>query len=114
MPFLLNYKRADRVPTVLVQEALLLQGFTPGPADGRFGLSTLRAVVAYQRQNKLEETGSVNMTLYEALVSGTKPAVVKPKEKAAAKKPAAKKSAAKSTTAKKPAAKKPATKKAKT
>tara|TARA_Y100000034_G_scaffold75907_1_gene91167 strand:- start:500 stop:832 length:333 start_codon:yes stop_codon:yes gene_type:complete len=102
MPFLLNYKRADRVPTVLVQEALLAQGFTPGPADGRFGLSTLRAVVAYQRQHGLDETGAVDEGLYRSITTGKAPP---------AKKPVAKKAVAKKATAKKPAAKKSPTKK---
>ena len=102
MPFLLNYKRADRVPTVLVQEALLAQGFTPGPADGRFGLSTLRAVVAYQRQHGLDETGAVDEGLYRSITTGKAPPAKKPvAKKATAKKPAAKKSPTK-----KPAAKK--------
>ena len=120
MPFLLNYKRADRVPTVLVQEALLLQGFTPGPADGRFGLSTLRAVVAYQRQYGLDETGAVDKGLYRSITTGKAPpakkAVAKKPtvKKPAAKKPAAKKPTAKKSTVKKPTAKKPTAKKAKT
>ena len=47
MPFILDYKRADRVPTVQVQEALTRKGYTPGPTDGRFGVQTMRAVVAF-------------------------------------------------------------------
>ena len=110
MPFLLNYKRADRVPTVLVQEALASQGFTPGPADGRFGLSTLRAVVAYQRQHGLDETGAVDKGLYRSITTGKAP----PAKKAVAKKPTVKKPAAKKPTAKKSTVKKPTAKKAKT
>ena len=100
MPFLLDYRRADRVSTVLVQEALLEQGYTPGPADGHFGLQTMRAVVAFQKAHDLKETGAVDDGLYQ-------PPAPKP-----AKKPAAKKApAAKATGDKKPAAKKAPAKK---
>lgn len=108
MPFMLNYKRADRAPTVRVQEALRDAGFTPGPADGRFGLATMRAVVAYQTKHKLTTTGAVDEALYDSILTGEKPEAPKPK-KAATKKPAAK-PAAKSSAATKPAAKKAAAK----
>ena len=123
MPFLLDYRRADRVSTVLVQQALVEQGYTPGPADGRFGLQTMRAVVAFQKAHDLKETGAVDDGLYQSIVTGKKPPTPKPAKKAAAKKaPAAKapadveasadvevadqEPAAKKTPAKKPAAKK--------
>jgi len=105
MAFLLNYKRADRVSTIHVQNALAAAGHAPGPADGRFGLSTMKAVVAYQNGHGLEPTGMVDEELYKQIVSGKAP---KPKaeKKAPAKKPAAKKAPAKKAPAKKPAAKK--------
>ena len=110
MPFMLNYKRADRAPTVRLQEALREAGFAPGPADGRFGVSTMKAVVAYQTKNKMPTTGDVDEALYNSILTGAAPKApeAKPK-KAAAKKPAAK-PAAKSSAAAKPAAKKPAAK----
>ena len=110
MPFMLNYKRADRVPTVRLQEALREAGFAPGPADGRFGVSTMKAVVAYQTKNKMPTTGDVNEALYDSILTGAAPKApeAKPK-KAAAKKPAAK-AASKPAAAAKPAAKKPAAK----
>ena len=105
MPIHLDYKRADRVATVHIQEALGKHGFTPGPADGRFGLQTLRAVVAFQTAHDLNPTGAVDEALYKSIISGKKPPVPK------AEKPAAKPAAAKSTAAKKPAAKKAPAKK---
>ena len=118
MPFLLDYKRADRVPTVLVQQALSAQGYTPGPADGHFGLQTLRAVTAFQTAHDLTPTGAVDEGLYASIVTGKKPHKAKaeapakaPAEKKPAAKPAAKSTAAKKPAAKKAPAKKPAAKK---
>ena len=112
MPMYLDYKRADRVATVLVQEALTRQGFAPGPADGRFGLQTLRAVVAFQTAHDLAATGGVDETLFKSITTGKAPPVEKaPAEKKPAAKPAAKSTAAKKPAAKKAAAKKPAAKK---
>ena len=111
MPMYLDYKRADRVATVLVQEALTKQGFAPGPADGRFGLQTLRAVVAFQTAHDLAATGGVDETLYKSITTGKAPPVEKAPEKKPAAKPAAKSTAAKKPAAKKAPAKKPAAKK---
>jgi peptidoglycan hydrolase-like protein with peptidoglycan-binding domain len=104
MAFLLNYKRADRVSTIHVQNALTAAGHTPGPADGRFGLLTMKAVVAYQNAHNLDPSGMVDEALFAQIVSGK----VAPKPKAAKKAPV-KKAPAKP--AAKPAAKKPAAKK---
>jgi peptidoglycan hydrolase-like protein with peptidoglycan-binding domain len=96
MPFILDYKRADRVPTVQVQEALTRKGYTPGPADGRFGVQTMRAVVKFQTDHHLHPSGAVDETLYAQITSVAKPAAPKPKTKtktipkAVAKPPAAK------------------------
>ena len=106
MPFLLNYKRADRVSTIHVQNALVAAGHTPGPADGRFGLSTMKAVVAYQNAHGLDPSGMVDEALFAQIVSGKAP---KP---AAEKKAPAKKPAAKAATDTKPVAKKAPAKKA--
>ena len=112
MAFLLNYKRADRVSTIHVQNALTAAGHTPGPADGRFGLSTMKAVVAFQNAHGLDPNGMVDEALYAQIVSGKAPKPVAekkaPAKKAApAKEPAAKKAPAKKAPAKKAAAKKP-------
>jgi peptidoglycan hydrolase-like protein with peptidoglycan-binding domain len=96
MPFILDYKRADRVPTVQVQEALISKGYTPGPADGRFGVQTMRAVVKFQTDHHLHPSGAVDETLYTQIIAAPKPAAPKPKPKtkttpkAEAKPPAAK------------------------
>jgi DNA topoisomerase-1 len=111
--FLLNYKRADRVSTIHIQNALVAAGHTPGPADGRFGLSTMKAVVAFQNAHGLDPNGMVDEALFAQIVSGKaapKPKAEKkaPAKKAApAKEPAAKKAPAKKAPAKKAAAKKP-------
>ena len=110
MAFLLNYKRADRVSTIHIQNALVAAGHTPGPADGRFGLSTMKAVVAYQNAHGLDPSGMVDEALFAQIVSGKAPKPVAEK-KAPAKKPAAK-PAAKAATDTKPAAKKAPAKKA--
>ena len=109
MPIHLDYKRADRVATVHIQEALGKHGFTPGPADGRFGLQTLRAVAASQTAHDLNPTGAVDEALYKSIISGKKPPAPKAEKPAA--KPAAKSTAAKKPAAKKAPAKKPAAKK---
>jgi peptidoglycan hydrolase-like protein with peptidoglycan-binding domain len=121
MPLWLDYKRADRAPTVLIQEALTKQGYAPGPADGRFGLQTLRAVAAFQTAHDLKPTGGVDEGLYASIVAGKKPrkAKAKAEDEAPTKTPpAAKKAAATTPTTTTPAAtippatKKPAAKKA--
>jgi len=111
--FLLNYKRADRVSTTHVQNALAAAGHAPGPADGRFGLSTMKAVVAYQNAHGLDPTGMVDEALFAQIVSGKAAPKPKAEKKAPAKKPAAtKETPAKEPAAKKAPAKKPAAKKA--
>ena len=119
---LLTHKRADRVSTVRVQEALRDKGYASGHTDGRYGITTMKAVVAFQNDNKLDPTGNVNDDLFAMIVDGAKaPAKKTPAKKAPAKKPEAKKepvkkapakkAPAKKAPAKKPAAKKPAAKK---
>ena len=115
---LLTHKRADRVSTVKVQQALREKGYAAGHTDGRYGISTMKAVVAFQNENKLDPTGHVDDELFAMIVDGAKaPAKKAPAKKTPAKKTEAKKEpvkkapAKKTTTAKKPAAKKPAAKK---
>ena len=109
---LLTHKRADRVSTVRVQEALRDKGYASGHTDGKYGITTMRAVVAFQNDNKLDPTGNVNDDLFAMIVDGAKaPAKKTPAKKAPVKKTEAKKEPAKKAPAKKPAAKKPAAKK---
>ena len=111
MAFLLNYKRAARVSTIHVQNALTAAGHTPGQADGRFGLSTMKAVVAYQNAHGLDPSGMVDEALFAQIVSGKAPKPAAEK-KAPAKKPAAKAAADTKPVAKKAPAKKAPAKKA--
>ena len=114
---LLTHKRADRVSTVRVQEALRDKGYASGHTEGKYGITTMRAVVAFQNDNKLDPTGNVNDDLFAMIVDGAKapakktPAKKAPAKKAEAKKEPVKKEPAKKAPAKKPAAKKPAAKK---
>ena len=109
---LLTHKRADRVSTVRVQEALRDKGYASGHTDGRYGITTMKAVVAFQNDNKLDPTGRVDDDLFAMIVDGAKaPAKKAPAKKAEAKKEPVKKEPAKKAPAKKPAAKKPAAKK---
>ena len=97
MPFILDYKRADRVPTVQVQEALTRKGYTPGPTDGRFGVQTMRAVVAFQTANGADPTGAVDQALFAQIVAvAPPPEATKPKSTKSTPKPAPKKAATKS------------------
>ena len=113
---LLTHKRADRVSTVRVQEALRDKGYASGHTDGKYGITTMRAVVAFQNDNKLDPTGNVNDDLFAMIVDGAKapakktPAKKAPAKKAEAKKEPVKKEPAKKAPAKNPAAKKPAAK----
>jgi len=80
MPFILDYKRADRVSTVQVQQALTRKGYTPGPTDGRFGVQTMRAVVAFQTANGADPTGAVDQALFAQIVAvAPPPEATKPK-----------------------------------
>ena len=108
MAFLLNYKRADRVRPIHIQNALAAAGHPPGPADGRCGLSSMKAVVAYQNAHGLDPSGMVDEGLFAQIVSGKAAPKPKAEKKAPAKKPAAKQEAP----AKEPAPKKAPAKKA--
>ncbi len=75
MTMTLDYKRADRVPTVHIQEALTRKGYIPGPVDGRFGMQTLRAVVQFSNDSGTSNpNGVVDQALYDQIVAVTPPA----------------------------------------
>lgn len=51
------------------QEQLLRKGYTPGTPDGVFGIKTKNAVIAFQKDNKLEVDGVVGQNTWKALFS---------------------------------------------
>lgn len=50
-----------------VQDALLREGYNPGPADGRLTVATINALNAYQRARNLPEDRYMNMETVQAL-----------------------------------------------
>jgi putative peptidoglycan binding protein len=50
-----------------VQKMLTKAGFTPGPADGKWGSRTERALVAFQQAKHLPATADINSPTLEAL-----------------------------------------------
>ena len=103
----LRHTQANRIDTEYLQQSLRSLGYHPGPADGRFGISTLRAVVAFQRTANVLDSGMVNPETWAALEATLHPPTKKATPTAASKpKPTVKKP-----TVKKPAGKKPAAKK---
>lgn len=50
-----------------VQDALVRKGFNPGPVDGMIGMSTMRAVNAFQREKGLPVDRHLNIATIEAL-----------------------------------------------
>jgi hypothetical protein len=106
---------ANRVDAEHLQETLRALGYHPGPVDGRFGLGTERAVVAFQNDKGLTPNGFADPETWKALDKALHPTAkkkAKPEaesepEVAPVKAPAAKKAPAKKPAAKKPAAKKP-------
>lgn len=50
-----------------VQRTLTDMGYDPGPIDGDMGPSTRRAIRAYQKENDIEEDGSITEALVAAL-----------------------------------------------
>ena len=67
----LTLSRADRHDTLFLQELLAGLGHHVGPHDGRYGIITMRAVVAFQIDAKLEPDGMVGDQTWEKLA--TKP-----------------------------------------
>ena len=89
---------ADTHATYQLQTTLQELGY-PVAIDGRFGVGTGRAVVAFQRDTKLEADGNCGPVTWAALEKATAPKPKKKKvadddaeaaPKAAAKKPATK------------------------
>lgn len=102
----LRHTQANRIDTEYLQQSLRSLGYHPGPADGRFGISTLRAVVAFQRAANVLDSGMVNPETWAALEATLHPPTKKATTAASKSKPVAKKP-----TVKKPAGKKPTAKK---
>jgi peptidoglycan hydrolase-like protein with peptidoglycan-binding domain len=53
--------------SVQIQQALARQGYYQGPIDGIVGHGTQAAIAAYQRDNGLRVTGTINGGLLDAL-----------------------------------------------
>lgn len=51
----------------LIQERLMAETYEPGPADGKVGPRTRKAILGYQRANDLENTGVASLALLEHL-----------------------------------------------
>ncbi len=66
-PIQRNRKLWSREATQKMQIALARAGFNPGPADGRFGPATLRAVQQFQTANGLPPNGVVGPTTWDKL-----------------------------------------------
>ena len=56
-----------------VQDALILLGYDPGPADGLIGDRTTRSVQAFQQRAGLPVDGRVTQPLYRALLAAIAP-----------------------------------------
>ena len=63
-----------------VQQGLELLGYSPGPADGRFGVRTRKAIRTYQKEKGEPETGYVTRAQSEALMAMTKEEAVRVKK----------------------------------
>ena len=55
---------------ISLQEALIELGFLTGSADGNFGETTEKAVIAFQKKNQYPDTGLVDANLQAFLYSG--------------------------------------------
>jgi peptidoglycan hydrolase-like protein with peptidoglycan-binding domain len=53
-----------------IQRELTARGFDPGPADGLAGEKTRQAILAYQKQSGMEETGQPSAELLRQIVLG--------------------------------------------
>ena len=63
-----------------LQEALAAAGFDPGPADGKFGPKTRRAIQAWQQANGYVEIGHLSQDQLKSILTQTTPtATVGPK-----------------------------------
>ncbi len=66
-PIQRNRKLWSREATHKIQIALARAGFNPGPADGKFGPATLKAVKQFQAANGLPANGVVGPTTWDRL-----------------------------------------------
>jgi peptidoglycan hydrolase-like protein with peptidoglycan-binding domain len=66
----------DEATVKQVQQALADLGYAPGPIDGAAGGTTKRAIIAFQRDRRVAETGQVTADLLQELkrVTGEDPA----------------------------------------
>ncbi len=55
----------DEVDVRAVQEALARLGYSPGPPDGVFGALTREAIVQFERDRNLAQTGTITDALAE-------------------------------------------------
>ena len=65
----LNLLRVPGVSAMDVQQSLLKAGFDPGPADGRLGKKTRKAIKAFQRKHHLTVDGVVGDKTWSVLRS---------------------------------------------
>lgn len=56
-----------------LQKMLAAKGFSPGVADGKFGDNTKKAVIAFQKANRLNADGIVGEVTYKALFGKSMP-----------------------------------------
>lgn len=63
----------DRESRRRVQSALAVQGFDPGPPDGKFGPRTRRAIQAWQQANGHAATGDLTSRQAERLLAAASP-----------------------------------------
>ncbi len=67
-----SIKRGDRGDNVkTMQQKLIDLGYLSGDADGAFGAMTEEAVLAFQKDHKLDATGIVGESTYNVLMGGT-------------------------------------------
>jgi peptidoglycan hydrolase-like protein with peptidoglycan-binding domain len=60
-------KTDDSNPVKVVQQVLADLGYAPGPVDGAMGSSTKHAIMAFQRDRKMRETGRITPELLREL-----------------------------------------------
>ena len=68
--FMLLYSGSRGTEVKILQQALKELGFLSGEADGVFGAATKKAVIAFQKQNGLEQTGTADADTQDLLFLG--------------------------------------------